>query len=207
MPRLDRRTRVARDEKPDARAALLDAAARVFAARGYAGTSVDAVAAEAGYSKGALYWHFASKADLFFALMEDRVDSVTHEMIELLATAPPERDMAPEGSRRLGELVRTQRDLLLLDREYWALAARDPELRARYTERSARLRSGLGRALKTRLERLGGVPEGDPERMATVVMALMAGLAQQQLLEPEAVPDHLLGDAMVLLYRGATAQG
>jgi AcrR family transcriptional regulator len=205
VTRIDRRTRAAREERADARARLLDAAARVFAARGYRGTSIDAVAAEAGYSKGAVYWHFASKADLFFALMDDRVDRTTHEMVALLTTAPADQDMAPEGSRRLGELVRAQREMLLLDHEYWMLAAREPALRRRYAERSARLRSELGRALKVRLRHLGAEADGDPEHMASVVMALTTGLAQQQLIDPDAVPERLLGEAMVLLYRGVAA--
>src|SRR5439155_20331168 len=63
--RVDRRTRGARAEGSDARATLVAAAAKVFARRGYAGSSMDQIAKEAGFSKGALYWHFDSKEDLF----------------------------------------------------------------------------------------------------------------------------------------------
>ncbi|MCM0639553.1 TetR/AcrR family transcriptional regulator [Cellulomonas wangsupingiae] len=55
------------------RADLLDAAARVFAARGFEGASVDDVAAEAGYTKGAVYSHFGSKRELFLAVARDRL--------------------------------------------------------------------------------------------------------------------------------------
>jgi hypothetical protein len=44
-------------------------------------------------------------------------------------------------------------------------------------------------------------------RMATVGMALASGLAQERLVDPRAVPDGLLGDAMVLLYAGLVARG
>jgi AcrR family transcriptional regulator len=149
-PRLDRRTKAARSERRDARAALLDAAAEVFAARGLREASVDEVAERAGYSKGAVYWHFESKDELFLALLEERIDQPTREMIELLESAPPEHDMGPEASLRFTRLLRTQRDLLLLEHEYWSQAVRDPALGRRYRQRQARLRKALGRALVTR---------------------------------------------------------
>ena len=50
--------------------ALLDAALRVFRDRGVAHTSLEEVAAAAGVTRGAVYWHFKDKADLFTALCE-----------------------------------------------------------------------------------------------------------------------------------------
>ncbi len=208
--RSDRRTRSARAEGQNAREALLRAAAGVFAEQGFRAASVDEIAARAGYSKGALYWHFASKDDLFFALMDVSVELPTREMIGLLESAPPEQDMAPEASRRFVELLAGQRELLLLDHEYWSQSVRDPELRARYIRHRAALRSALARALTVRLQHLKA-PELEiaSEQIATVLMALAAGLAQQRLIEPDAVPDHLLGKTIVLIYRGllASAQG
>jgi AcrR family transcriptional regulator len=204
--RRDRRTRSARAEGADPRAALLAAAAELFAERGFSGASVDDIAERAGYSKGALYWHFQSKDELFFALMDQSVDASKRELIRMLHEAPPEQDIAPEASRRLVQLVSEQRDLLLLDREYWAQAVRDPELGRRYAARRQELRAALGRALEVRFEHLGTPALGmAPEEMATVVMALSAGLAEQRLIDARAVPDELLGRAVVLLYRGLLA--
>jgi AcrR family transcriptional regulator len=205
-PRLDRRTRTARAEGRDGRAALLEAAAEVFARRGYRDSSVDEIAERAGYSKGAVYWHFAGKDDLFLALLEERIDRPIREGIELLESAPPERDMAPEASRRFVELVRGQRELLLLDHEYWSQAVRDPKLRARYAKRQAKLRSALGKALALRLQHLGAPPLAAPEEMATALLSVAYGLAQERLIDPDAVPDHLLGDTFALIYAGHVAQ-
>jgi AcrR family transcriptional regulator len=204
--RLDQRTRNARAQGRDGREALLQAAAEVVARRGYRDSSVDEIAERAGYSKGALYWHFEGKDDLFLALLEERVDRPTLEVIELLESAPPERDMAPEASRRLAELLRSQRELLLLDHEYWSQAVRDERLRARYARRQAKLRAALGRALAARLEHLGAPPMDDPEHMAAAVIGLATGLAQEKLIEPEAVPDDLLGDTLALIYAGHVAR-
>ena len=57
----------------ETRGLFLDAAYRLFARQGYGQTSVDGIIAEAGASKGAFYHHFASKEELFRALLEDHV--------------------------------------------------------------------------------------------------------------------------------------
>src|SRR4051812_22222521 len=82
--RIDRRTRAARAQGREARDDLLAAALRVFARRGYGQAGVDEIADAAGYSKGALYWHFSSKEDLLLALIEERIDAPMREMVALL---------------------------------------------------------------------------------------------------------------------------
>lgn len=205
--RIDRRGRVARAERRDATQELLSAAAEVFAERGFHDASIDEVAERAGYSKGAVYWHFASKDDLFLALVEERVDRPMREMIELLQSAPAELDMAPEANRRFATLLARQREWLLLDNEYWSQAVRDPDLRRSYAKRRRQLRAALGSALAARIETLGAPQIGtDPERIATAITALSIGLAQQALVDPRAVPAELLGETIVLIYRGLLAR-
>lgn len=58
-------------EAEETRRGLLDAAERIFHAKGVATTSLEEIAAEAGVTRGAVYWHFANKADLFMALFDD----------------------------------------------------------------------------------------------------------------------------------------
>jgi AcrR family transcriptional regulator len=205
-PRVDRRTRTARAQNRDARADLLDAALAVVAQRGYRDSSVDEIAERAGYSKGAVYWHFEGKDDLFLALLEERVDGPWLEAIELLASGPPEQDMSVEASRFFSTLLRGEREALLLDQEYWSQALRDPKLRARYAQRQRRMRTALGRALSARLEHLGAPPAPDPESLATAVIGLARGLAQEKMIEPKAVPDDLLGRTLALLYAGHVAR-
>ena len=201
--RLDRRTRTARAQGRDGREALLATAAEVFAERGFREASMDEIAARAGYSKGAVYWHFPSKDDLFFALVEDRIDKPIRAAAGELEAAPPDRDMAPAANRVLAHLLGPERRILLLDHEYWAQAARDPRLRARYAARRAELNRALARALEARMEHLGAPPLGErAEGMAAALLGLARGLAQQRLLDPDAVPDDLFGDTLELIYRG-----
>jgi AcrR family transcriptional regulator len=104
------------------RADLMAAAGRVFAAQGYEGASVGDIAAEAGYTKGALYAHFGSKSDLFIALARERLDGDR-----------PARPRAPNGD--LADDLSTGLEAaggdpaLLLALEILAYAVRHPESR------------------------------------------------------------------------------
>ena len=71
------------------RAHLVDVATRLFAAHGYDGTSIKAVLAESGVSRGSLYHHFPGKDALFLAVMEDVVGRrVGREVADPMQAAP-----------------------------------------------------------------------------------------------------------------------
>jgi AcrR family transcriptional regulator len=208
--RLDQRTRAARAEGREARNELLTAALRVFARRGYREAGVDEIAAEAGYSKGALYWHFSGKEELLLTLLEERIDKPMRERFALLGSAPPERDMSVEATRAFAQQVEREREALLLEREYWSLAIRDPELRARYAERQLELRRDLALAMEARARHLGTPDLTMPaEEVARIVMSIIGGLAVDELIEPGSVRPELLGEALAVIYAGlvARAQG
>jgi AcrR family transcriptional regulator len=205
--RLDGRTQAARARGREARDEILSAALRLFARRGYGAASMDAIAAEAGYSKGALYWHFSGKEELLLTLIEERIDKPLRERFSVLASAPPERDMAVEATQAFGQQLDEEREALLLEREYWSHAIRDPELRARYAERQTELRHDLAAALEARMRHLG-TPDlmMDAEDVARLVMSVISGLAVDELIEPGSVRPELLGEALAVIYAGLVAR-
>jgi len=205
--RLDGRTRAARAQGREAREELLTAALHVFARRGYREARVDEIAAEAGYSKGALYWHFSGKEQLLAALLDERIDAPIRDRIALLASAPPERDMSLEATREFARQLSEARETLLLAREYWSLAIRDAELRPRYVKRQAELRDALAAALESRARHLGAPELTMPAQdVARIVMSIMAGLAFDELIEPGSVRPELLGEALAVVYAGLVAR-
>src|SRR3954451_878951 len=205
--RVDRRTRAARAEGREARDELLTAAVRVFARRGYREAGVDEIAAEAGYSKGALYWHFSGKEDLLMSLLEERIDAPMRDRFALLASAPPERDMSVEASREFARQLSEARETLLLEREYWSLAIRDPELRARYCERQQELRDALAAGMEARARHLGTPELTMPaEDVARIVMSVIGGLGFDELMEPRTGRPELLGEALAVIYAGLVAR-
>jgi len=186
---------------------LLEAAAKVFSERGYRGASVDAVAAEAGLSKGAVYWNFSSKDELFLALLEERIDKRVAEIVDVLRTAPVDRPVDDSITRRWEELLAQERELMLLSQEHWAMAVRDPELRERFAARHERMRDALADAMRTRVRRTGAPRfSTKAEDVATAYLVLAQGLGQLRLLDPDLVPDGLLEDVTGLIYDGLVAR-
>src|ERR1700704_2996725 len=86
-----RRSRQRKRRMPagERRAAILDAAMRVFADRGYHGSSIDEIAREAGVSKALIYEHFASKQALWASLLDVQAAEIFRRLAAGAATAEP----------------------------------------------------------------------------------------------------------------------
>ena len=181
---------------------LIDAAAKVFSARGYRGATVNAILAEAGLSKGTFYWHFERKEDLFFALLEERVERPTRALMELSRAAPADAVTAPAASVAVTRLMTDQRDLLLLTHEFWAEAMRDERLKQRLLDWRAALVESVRQTLAARHEATGLEPTVPLEHLALAYVALAAGLSQHVLIEPGLVPEELFGEVASLIYDG-----
>jgi AcrR family transcriptional regulator len=185
---------------------LLDAAARVFACHGYQGASIERIASEAGFSKGAVYWNFAGKEELFFALLDERIDRRIRELFAMTEAAPDEAAMEDRVSRGLAAVLEQERELVLLFHEFSAMAAREPRLRERYLRRNALLREGLVQSFEARHEALG-VPLTMPaQEIATAVIALADGLSIERLTDPEMVSEELFGKVLSLIFDGMLAR-
>jgi AcrR family transcriptional regulator len=72
---------------PDARTRILEQATRLFAAQGYAGTSIQEVAAAAGVTRPTLVYHFGSKDQLRASVLEQMLDHWREELPRVLAAA------------------------------------------------------------------------------------------------------------------------
>src|SRR3954452_10795084 len=197
--RLDGRRSEARGT---AQAELLDAAERVLAERGYRGASVDAVAAEAGLTKGAFYWNFVSKEELFLGLLEDRFDQRARGLMALTAAAGSDDTTSERVSQGFAQMVDEHRRLVLLMNEFWALSVRDEQLRERWVKRQAALRADLARALEERHATTGVPLTTSATTMATAILALADGLAMDRIAEPNAVPPELFVEMLELWYDG-----
>jgi AcrR family transcriptional regulator len=175
-------TRVERQAQT--RTELIDAAERLFISEGFHATSVADVAAEAGYTTGAVYSNFASKEDLFFAVYERRAETavrrVERSIQELGAAAAVERIGTDTAARR-------GRDdgWLAVFVEFWAHVVRTHELRARFAEIHTRASQPVADAV----DRLTGGGEGPMTGTAvTAAMNVMQiGLALERLTRPGSV--------------------
>lgn len=173
---------------------LLDAAAKVFARKGFHAATIDDVATAAGYTKGAVYANFDGKDALFLALLDRHLADQLARVDALIGASSD-----AELKRGLRDASVEQMDagnwfgLLML--EFWLYAARDPRARAALADRYARMRERLARALAER----GAAPPRSPGDVASQLLALDAGLFLQHLIDPDAITAELRADALAAL--------
>jgi AcrR family transcriptional regulator len=183
----------------ETRSALIDAAARVFAERGFGGASVEAIADEAGYTRGAFYSNFESKEELFAELLQARVYARYRELAERTMTESP-------TMREVGAQVGAVHDvtgdspLFRVWLELIAHAGRDRRFRriaARFWRDNRRLSAA---AIAGAHAQAGTDPPADPKLLATAMIALDIGLAIQRFMDPREVPASAYPDLYELLF-------
>jgi AcrR family transcriptional regulator len=179
---------------------LLEAAAIVFAKKGFHGASLDEVATAAGFTKGAVYSNFASKEDLFLALIDYRVDmQAASVMNELDESSEPG---AGDERSRMRDLIESgfDEDMSALHYEFLAYAARNPEARAKLEATTHRQHEIVVGVIEQVWQRRGYEPGYPVDMLATIMLALFDGLATTRFLSPSLVTDDTLRQALELLY-------
>ena len=166
----------------DKRRAILDAALRVFAQRGFASARISDIAAAAGIGKGTIYLYYSSKEDLLMGVLESCVDEILTMIDELVVS-----HVSPvEGLRRFFdtalELVSSNVELLDLFEQRIFLS--DTRLRARGT---AFFHSMIERVVSKLTPDVKGdlVLDYDMEIIATAVIGALASFRLYRVLHPE----------------------
>jgi AcrR family transcriptional regulator len=186
------------ERKSQTRERLIDAAAQVFADRGFEAATLDEVAAAAGYTKGAVYSNFESKTDLFIALIERRIEvqSAKHarriEGLDLQAMARGMSDAADTETD-------SDKRWVVLAVEFWLHAMRDERARLLMSEQYERARTVSAELIVSIYEKTGQKPPFEPRDLAIVIEALSVGLAFQAALDPEHVRISLQAEVLAMV--------
>jgi AcrR family transcriptional regulator len=199
MSRAERQQRT-RDE-------LVDAAERLFTKQGFHATSLDAVAAEAGFTKGAVYSNFESKEDLFFAIYERRVDSRVAQMEDAIRDAATAREAIQRMIPGAGGRPVAEDGWLAVFFEFWAHVLRHAELRERFAALHARIIEPLEAGLVRHAEETGTPLPEDPRKMATARYAMQIGLQLERLTQPDVVDPELGARMLGLSIEGGRTDG
>jgi AcrR family transcriptional regulator len=179
------RTRPTRD---DTREKLFEAAARVFEEQGIGGASVEAIAAAAGFTRGAFYSNFKSKDELIIAMLEDHVEQSIRRSRELLATHKTVADYIDA----LKNVDRSQQDPL----------GRSPLLHMEmilFVTRAEKRRPDLAKRLRARRKLIADIVEAtvkgsgkngplNPTWTGAILLALEDGFRLHRLIDPETTP-------------------
>lgn len=174
-------------ESLETRERILDAAERVFFQRGVARTTLEQIARAAGVTRGAVYWHFQNKSDLFNAIVERirmPMESAFYRLVETAHTLDGLEELCTASLVDLdrNEPLRRVYTVLLLKCEYTAdmagLIDREHAVREKVMLSLTRFFSRLQEAGRVEM------PE-DPRILALALYAYVLGLHTDYLRSPE----------------------
>ena len=194
------------EQRENTRMCLVQAAAKVFTRRGYDNASLDEVAEEAGFTKGAVYSNFKGKEDLFLATIdahfEERLESIKRVMQE----DPGEEGIAHAAGMDFMQKLNADPEYFALFFEFWAYAQRNPAVKKKFLPRIQRFRSALAELFEAKTEK-GLVELPIPsEQLASMLIAMAAGIAMERELDPKAVPDDTYALILQYFFRGMAAE-
>ncbi len=154
------RTRPTRDDTCEK---LFEAAARVFEEQGIGGASIEAIAAAAGFTRGAFYSNFKSKDELIIAMLEDHVEQSIRRNLDLLARHKDPADFIDA----LKTMDRSRQDPLgrspLLHMEMILFVARAEKRRPELAKRLRARRKMIADIVETTLRNSGRTGTHEPE--------------------------------------------
>jgi AcrR family transcriptional regulator len=155
------------------RSLLLNAAEEVFAERGFTPASVDDIARAAGYTKGAIYKHFATKEDLFLAVSDRYWRRYFDNFAEVLSAA------TEVGTRELDAIAQRWRQLSIdrgaehaaLGHEFTLYLLRNPDARERVAAKRSEVVDELAKFIVRGVDQLGASLLIPPLTFAQVLIA------------------------------------
>jgi AcrR family transcriptional regulator len=192
-----------RDASTETKTALLQAAKRLLAERGYAGTRVRDLTGASGTNLAAVNYHFGSKQALLNEALQESFQEWGERIAQAARTDPdggaPARMLA--SMRALLDELPENQALFAAFLEGLLQAQRSPELRSQLAGHYAEQRRWVGEIV-TAEQPAGAIPERMVEVIASLVLAVVDGLLLQSLLDPATTPT---GEELAALTQGLAA--
>jgi AcrR family transcriptional regulator len=183
-----RRAPTRAERQAQTRTDLVDAAERLFTRQGFHATSLDQVADDAGYTKGAVYSNFASKEDLFFAVYERRVERYLPAVRRALAESAQARDALIALTAAHSERREREPDgWLCVFLEFWTHVLRHREHRERFAAIHRRYVDAFAEGVERwAAEREAELPL-DAHRLTVAMTVMATGLGLERLTQPDVI--------------------
>ena len=196
--------------KEEKRALIIEAAAKVFARRGFASTLMAEIAIEAGIGKGTLYEYFDSKEDLFFTVFEWFVKATEAEAkvsISALGGSASERLDALSDS--LMSSWAQMEDMYSLVMEFWSASA-SSQMRERFKQAFKNgysdFRQIVSTLIREGIERGEFQPHVDIESVAAALVGTWDALLLQAWFDDDFDPLTAARGFMTVVINGLTAK-
>jgi AcrR family transcriptional regulator len=201
---------MARKADPTKKDRIIEAAAKVFAQKGYSGTLMAQVAQAAGIGKGTIYEYFRSKEALFFAVFEHLIVQSGAQMQAVMAADPP-GSTAQRLQALADGLIRMwlpQLDLYSLVMEFWSATATLPG-RRRFKEAFQTAYADFRKLVADLIH--SGYDSGefkasaDPRQVASALIGSWDALLLQAWLDPDFDPLEASRQHMLLIIKGLSS--
>ena len=188
------------DQQARTRSALLRSAAARFGRVGYHATTIDDIARRARFTRGAFYANFRDKGDVFLSVLEQRHE---RDLARLSATLDNTTDAeVPDRIAEWMDQVLVAGDLRRAMAEFTLVAETNPTHRARLAADLRTIRDATAEILQRYRERHHIELTVDDTTFATIIAALVGGIADLMRLEPESASTELATVAITALWSG-----
>jgi AcrR family transcriptional regulator len=183
------RKRLTREEsREQTRLRLLDAAAVAIAKKGLTATSVEDIAGQAGYTRGAFYSNFKSKTDLFIELLKRDHTSIQEDLQKLLDADLPSEDLQKQLALFYGQCYRDHTSYIV-----WAEArlhaVRDAKFRQRLNALCLEKRDVIAYFIAQFCKRMNLPVPAAANDLALATMGLIDGVLYFNITMPNELPD------------------
>lgn len=171
-------TRMTRAENKDqTHRLLLDAAERVFIRLGYQGATLDGIAAEAGFTKGAVYWHFRNKEALFLELLADGMRRSAGDAEQILTLLEEKPERLDEEMGQWFDRFDANSNVPLLALEMDLESRRNPSFAALLDGVVGKQHNVVSQILARYFELMGREPPMPVDELAKTIIALLRAVA------------------------------
>jgi len=195
------KVRLTREQSRDqTRQRLLDAAQSIFLAKGFVAASVEDIAEQAGYTRGAFYSNFSSKSELFLHLLKRDHESVMADMRAIFEDGESRAQMEARVLEYYSTHYR-ENDCFLLWMEAKLQAARDPDFRVGFTTCLRELREATTEYIRQFSARVGTPLPLPAEQLALGLLALSDGMQFSYAFDPQAVTPEMTEAVLAGFFR------
>ncbi|MDH1521987.1 TetR/AcrR family transcriptional regulator [Achromobacter mucicolens] len=195
------KVRLTREQSRDqTRQRLLDAAQSIFLSKGFVAASVEDIAEQAGYTRGAFYSNFSSKSELFLQLLKRDHENVMADMRAIFEGGESRSQMEARVLDYYSAHFR-ENDCFLLWMEGKLQAARDPDFRVGFVACLRELRAATTEYIRQFSAQVGTPLPLPAEQLAVGLLALSDGMQFSVAFDPQAVTPEMTEAVLAGFFR------
>jgi AcrR family transcriptional regulator len=194
------------DVSEERRAQIIEAALACYTRKGYANTTMDDIVAESGLSKGAIYWYFKSKDDVFQAAFTSMFEAVGIETMASLQACETAAERLRLGARTMVDLARDIEGYFALIVEFWAQSENRDEVMGFWAEMLTQYQQVIAAIFEGGIQS-GEFKEVDADALAWMIMTAYDGLAAYDMMIPNLDMDKISETFIETLLKGLMADG